>query len=172
MVRRFHRTRTKSVWLVVLVVVVVLVRYWSTEKRRPAPEVLPEGIYQVERVVDGDTLELANGARVRLIGVDTPETVRPNHPVEPFGPEATAFTKHFVRGGEVELRLDKERLDRYGRFLVYVWVDNQMLNEELVRAGLARAKTSFYYYDAMKRRFRAAEQEARDANRGIWSEPK
>ena len=88
------------------------------------PESLSEGNYKVERVVDGDTLLLENDARVRLIGVDAPESVKPDHPVEPFGPEASAFTKKWVgkAGNTVRLQFDKERVDQYGRFLAYVWV--------------------------------------------------
>lgn len=135
-----------------------------------APEALPEGRYRVARVVDGDTLLLANGARVRLIGADTPETVKPEHPVEAWGPEATRFTRQFVAGGEVRLQMDREKVDRYGRFLAYVWVGERMLNEELIRAGLARARLEFRYAPSMKTRFRKAEEEARQAQRGIWSQ--
>jgi micrococcal nuclease len=133
------------------------------------PEALPPGAYQVGRVVDGDTLLLSNGARVRLIGADTPETVKPNHPVEPWGKEATQFTREFVAGGEVRLEFDREEKDKYGRFLAYVWVDDRMLNEELIRAGLARAEPQYRYAAAMKRRFMRAEAEARKAGHGIWS---
>ena len=105
---------------------------------RAAPRDLPEGVYQVRRVVDGDTLLLRDGNRVRLMGVDTPETVKPDHPVEPWGAEATAFTRNFVAAGPVRLAFDRVRLDRFNRYLAYVWVDDKLLNEELLRAGLAR----------------------------------
>ncbi|MFH1266468.1 MAG: thermonuclease family protein, partial [Planctomycetota bacterium] len=111
--------------------------------------------------------------RIRLQGIDTPESVKPNHPVEPFGPEASEFTRRFVAegGGRVRLQFDRERVDKYGRFLAYVWVDDRMLNEELLRAGLATAETGFRYSKAMKDRFRRAEDEAKAAGRGIWSRP-
>ncbi len=130
-------------------------------------------MHRVRRVVDGDTLLLESGARVRLIGADTPETVKPNHPVEPYGPEATEFTKQLIGStdGEVRLQTDREQKDRFGRFLAYVFVDDQMLNEELIRQGLATARTEFNYSSSMKRRFRQAEEEARLAGRGIWSSP-
>jgi len=134
----------------------------------PPPERLDADLYRVERVVDGDTLLLKNGARVRLIGADTPETVKPDHPVEPWGPEATAFTKDFVRGGKVRLEFDQTRKDKHGRFLAYVWVGDRMLNEELIRAGLARARTFFHYRSDMKTRFRNAEKEAQAAGRGLY----
>jgi len=134
-----------------------------------APESLEEGSYSVERVVDGDTLLLTNQARIRLLGVDTPETVKPNHPVEPWGPEATQFTKDFVSAGKIQLQFDKERVDRYGRFLAYVWVDDKMLNEELVLAGLAHYSPGFRYSDSMKKRFDKAQQSAQKSGRGLWS---
>jgi micrococcal nuclease len=131
---------------------------------------LAEGDYRVVRVVDGDTIIVAPHTRIRLIGVDTPETVKPEHPVEPFGPEATRFSKDFLAGGTARLTFDRERLDRFGRHLAYVWVDDRMLNEELIRAGLGRYEPHFHYSQAMKRRFREAQREAREAHRGIWSQ--
>lgn len=134
----------------------------------PLPEDLSEGLHRVERVVDGDTLILSGGVTVRLIGADTPETVKPNHPVEPFGPEATRFTQQFVSGGEVRIEFDGDRRDRYGRALALVSVGDRMLNEELLRAGLARARTNYNYSQATKARFLLAEGEARQARRGLW----
>ena len=69
----------------------------------------------VVRVVDGDTLLLDRNERVRLIGVDTPETVDPRRPVERFGKEASAFTKRMVEGKRVRLEFDQDRRDRFGR---------------------------------------------------------
>jgi micrococcal nuclease len=172
MARRYRRRLSpRAAALLVLLVLLAVRLYWESGAPVP-PEALSEKTYRVARVVDGDTLLLEDGARVRLIGVDTPETVKPGAPVEPFGPEATAFTRRFVAGGEVRLQLDRERKDRYGRFLAYVWVDGRMLNEALVRAGLARARLDYRYSEAMKRRFRRAEEEAQAARRGIWSREK
>ena len=107
----------------------------------------------------------------RTIRVDAPETVQPKHPIEPFGPQASQFARQFVDqgGGAVRLQFDRERVDKYGRFLAYVWVGERMLNEELVRAGLATAETGYRYAASMKTRFRRAEDEAKAARRGIWS---
>ncbi|MGE0605889.1 MAG: thermonuclease family protein [Pirellulales bacterium] len=138
---------------------------------RPVPpEALAEGEYAVARVVDGDTLLLANGARIRLIGVDAPETVKPGEPVAAWGPQAAEFTRAFIGRQPVTLRFDRERIDRYQRFLAYAYVNGKLLNEELLRAGLARAALGYNYSDAFKRRYRAAQQEARDARRGLWSD--
>ena len=151
-------------------VVLFLVRYFSGELPPTPPEPLAPGVHRLVRVIDGDTLIFAPHATVRLIGVDTPETVKPEHPVEAFGPEATAFTREFLAGGEARLSFDRERVDRFGRFLAYVWVDERMLNEELVRAGLARFEAHFSYSQANKDRFRRAQQEARREHLGIWSQ--
>ncbi|NQT11874.1 MAG: thermonuclease family protein, partial [Planctomycetes bacterium] len=90
----YRRCRAGVVCLALAILVAA--GYWRNRPHGRGPEVLSEGTYRVERVVDGDTLLLANRARVRLQGVDTPETVKPNHPVERFGPEASEFTRRFV----------------------------------------------------------------------------
>ena len=71
--------------------------------------------FHVKRVIDGDTILLSNGERVRLIGVDTPETKHPSKPVEYYGKEATAFTKKMVEGKFVRLEYDWQERDKYGR---------------------------------------------------------
>ena len=166
---RFGPSR-RPVWLAAAVLAALLAaRVWYDRREPQRPEVLAEGTYQVARVTDGDTLVLTNEARVRLIGVDTPELSGPHTAEEPLGRQAKAFTEQFLIGGEALLRFDRERVDRYDRFLAYVYVEDRLLNEELVRAGLARARTEFRYSESMKRRFRRAEQEARAARLGIWS---
>ena len=176
--KQLRRRRLRFNAPTVILLIVVLAAVWAKwrEPPKPAPpDVLLPGTYRVERVVDGDTLELENSARVRLLGVDTPETVKPNHPVEPWGPEASAFTRSLIQGQDIRLEFDKERVDRYGRYLAYVWYrdeasgEEKLLNEELIRAGLGRAATEFRYSDNMKRRFRRAEEEAQAAGAGIWT---
>ncbi len=161
--RRFGRGTLAFFGLVLL----FATRYWA-EPRTRVP--LNSGtLVFVERVVDGDTLLLADGERVRLLGVNTPETKHPSKPVEPFGEEASAFTRSLVEGRTVRLELDRERRDNYGRILAYVYCDQRFLNEELIRAGLSFAQTRFPYSEQMKRRFKAAEAEARSHRRGLWS---
>jgi micrococcal nuclease len=124
----------------------------------------------VTRVVDGDTLIARVGAedvRVRLIGIDTPETVAPNQPVECYGPPASAFTRRRLEGRDVELEFDVERLDRYGRTLAYVWLGGELFNETLVREGYAVITTfppDVRYVD----RFVAAQRAAREQHLGLW----
>lgn len=126
------------------------------------------GAQPVERVVDGDTIIVRGVGRVRLIGVDTPETVSPGRPVEFFGREASAFTKRLLEGRSVRLEYDRERTDRYGRTLAYVHLaDGTFVNAEIIRRGYGHAYTRFpfRYLD----RFRGFEREARAAGRGLWN---
>jgi len=126
----------------------------------------------VRRVVDGDTLVLENKERVRLIGVDTPETKHPNKPVEYYGKEATSFTKRMVQNKRVRLEFDLANAhighkDRYRRTLAYVFLeDGTFLNAEIVKQGYGFAYTRFpfKYMDE----FRRYEREARTQNRGLW----
>jgi micrococcal nuclease len=157
------------IWLV-LIGLTVLGRLLGLWPDLP-PSALTPGVYSVREVVDGDTLRLANGARVRLIGVDAPEPRGPDGLPEPFALEAAEFVRGMVatHGGEVRLEFDRVLQDRYGRFLAYVYAGDLFINEELVRQGLARARLEFDYSSYMKARFREAEREAQKAGRGIWS---
>jgi micrococcal nuclease len=123
------------------------------------------------RVIDGDTLELASGLKLRLIGVDTPETVHPQKPVEAFGKEASEFTRHMVEGKRVRLEYDWQRSDKYGRTLAYVYLeDGTFLNAELIRQGYGHAYTRFPFKHLDD--FRALEREARQQKRGLWAAPR
>ncbi|REK17296.1 MAG: thermonuclease [Planctomycetota bacterium] len=169
--RRFRRSPYRTLVVVIVLVILAIVRYVREDDAVPTPaEPLAEGMHGVVRVVDGDTIIVGSDSVVRLIGVDTPETVKPDHPVEPFGPEATKFTRQFLAGGTARLEFDRERVDRFGRFLAYVWVGDRMLNEELLRAGLARWEPNFHYSAAKKAIFREAQEQARDEGLGLWSD--
>ena len=124
----------------------------------------------VRRVIDGDTIELEGGVRVRLLGVDTPETNHPDRPPERFGREATEFTRQFVDDRIVRLEFDRERHDNYRRVLAWVYVDDVLVNEEIVRAGWGRAMTRFPCSAIIRKRLLAAQSEAREAGRGIWQD--
>jgi micrococcal nuclease len=121
----------------------------------------------VARVIDGDTVELQDGSRLRYIGVDTPETVDPGRPVGCFGPEASARNKALVLGKTVQLEKDVSETDRYGRLLRYVYLDGVMINEQLVAEGYAMSST--YPPDVKyQARFVAAQQAAQAADKGLW----
>jgi micrococcal nuclease len=128
--------------------------------------------HKCARVVDGDTIVvLLDGKKekVRLIGVDTPETVHPNKPVEHYGREATAFTKTMVEGKLVRLEYDSQQRDRYGRLLAYVYLeDGTFLNKEIIRQGYGFAYTRFPF--TFMEEFRACEKQAREKKVGLWGE--
>ncbi|MFN8506489.1 MAG: thermonuclease family protein [Dehalococcoidia bacterium] len=127
----------------------------------------------VTRVVDGDTIVVnINGTedRVRYIGVDTPETVDPGQPVQPFGPEASALNRSLVEGKRVCLEKDLTNRDRYGRLLRYAWLaDGTMVNEALLLAGLATVVTYPPDVKYVESRYLPAQRAAREAGRGIWA---
>ena len=167
---RLSRSAPPAVVLIVALLVILL-RGWPSREDAPPPGALTAGAYRVQRVIDGDTLVLANGARVRLIGADTPETYKPKTRIDKvWGPKATEFTERFVADGEVRLAFDGPRRDKFGRNLAHVWVGHRMLGEELVLAGLARAQTQYDYSDEVKHRLLAAQADAQVASRGIWSQ--
>lgn len=128
----------------------------------------PAAAFRVSRVVDGDTVELENGERVRYLGVDTPESVGPRQAVECFGHEAAQRNRDLVEGKVVRLERDVSDRDRYRRLLRYVYVGATFVNEQLVADGYAVA--SAYPPDvAHQQQLKAAEQAARSAGRGLWS---
>lgn len=170
MTRRFRPLRTWRFWVGWAILLVVALRVLYLSRLDDQPRALEETRYHVAHVIDGDTLVLDDGTKVRLIGVDTPETGG-YKPAEAWGAEATAFARKMIgqAGGEVKLQFDDERIDKFGRHLAYVWCGDQLLNEELIRAGLGEYLSGFRYSQSMKRRFRAAESEARSHQTGIWS---
>ena len=135
----------------------------------PAPAPAPvTGPLLVTRVIDGDTIVVDTVGTVRLIGVDTPETVDPREPVGCFGPEASAFTRQMATGKMVRLDYDVDRFDRFERTLAYIYLpDGTFLNAALVQQGYGRAYTVFPF--RYREEFRVLEREARDARRGLWA---
>jgi len=123
---------------------------------------------KVIRVIDGDTIELEDGRRVRYIGIDTPETVDPQKPVQCYGREAYLENKKLVEGKEIEMEKDISETDQYGRLLRYVWVEGIFVNEYLVREGFAHAVT-FAPDVKYQELFLEAERKAREENKGFWS---
>ncbi len=121
----------------------------------------------VKRVVDGDTLLLRSGERVRLIGVDTPESVHQEKPVEYFSKEASNFTRKMVEKKFVFFEYGPERLDKYNRVLAYVYLENgAFLNAELIKQGYAFAYRRFPH--PFLNQFQEYEREARLNAVGLW----
>ena len=136
----------------------------------------------VTRVVDGDTAVIkvdGNDIRVRMLGVDTPETVHPNKPMQFYGKEASTFTKDYLNGKQVWLEYDASPTDRYNRHLAYVWtskpkninestIRNDMFNARLLLGGYAKVmiiKPNKRYEDLFKK----FEAEAKSSRKGLWS---
>ncbi len=163
-----RRYRNQILAIIALLVIAARLINQST-KESPTDAPLGEGTYRVQRVVDGDTLKLEDGTRVRLIGVNTPEMTTDTGTPEPWATEATEFTEAFVANKDIRLQFDRERLDQFGRTLAYVWVGEEMLNDALVEAGLARVPKHYRYASSARRRFEQLQDEARAAKRGIWS---
>lgn len=119
----------------------------------------------VKRVIDGDTVELESGSRVRYIGIDTPEF----NPTECYAEQAKIKNRELVEGKEVRLEKDVSNTDKYDRLLRYVWINDTMINELLVREGYAHSSTyppDVKYQD----RFREAERLAREEERSLWGD--
>lgn len=122
---------------------------------------------KVIRVIDGDTIEIEGGEKVRYIGIDTPELHHPNKAVQPFAQEAYEFNRSLVEGKDVFLVFDVQRRDRYKRLLAYVFVGETFINAKLVADGYARVAT-FPPNVVYQEFFLRLEQKAREENRGLW----
>lgn len=153
-----------------LIAAAILLRPWELDHGATGASEHLTG--RVVRAVDGDTLEVAiDGAgteTVRLIGVDTPETVKPDTPVQCFGPRASRFEHRRVEGRRVRLLTGVEPRDFYGRLLAYAWVDGRLLEAELLRRGLART-LPFHPNDRFAHRFELIAQKAAKAGKGLWN---
>jgi micrococcal nuclease len=188
--RRTRRPRRLRVWqAMALIGVVIAVAFWSRQgllpatrqgpatRQEPAPHeagALPRVLIgRVVQVVDGDNIDVqldGHRVHVRYLGINTPETTDPDTGVEPFGLEADLANRRLVEGQTVRLELDVQPWDPYQRLLAYVYVGDLMVNAELVRQGYAQVATfppNVRYQD----RFRALQQEAREAQRGLWRQP-
>lgn len=138
-----------------------------------------EPVY-VSRVVDGDTIEVINNEakyKVRLIGIDTPETKHPKKGIEYYRQEASDFTKNALEGRTVYLEFDVGKQDRYKRLLAYVWLDEEetdvrkMFNSILLLEGYSQIMTvppNVKYVEY----FKEYQREARELNRGLWAKEK
>ncbi len=161
-------------WLVFIVLVAILafavIRLGSLQKKVSFNQ---PGLYAVSQFIDGDTIQVdMNGTAetVRMIGVDTPETHRPNTPVQCYGPQASDYTKKLIGSNKVRLQadpLDTNR-DRYGRLLRYVYLpDGRMVETKLITNGYGFAYTQFPFTKSDE--FKADESAAMTSRRGLWA---
>jgi micrococcal nuclease len=139
----------------------------------PAPTSERAQTGTVSRVVDGDTYDIAIGAntvRVRVIGVDTPETVRPGAPVDCYGPEASTYAKTLLTGRPVTVEDDPlvADVDAYGRTLAHVRLDGTLVGETLIAGGYAREYTYRNQTYTHQGAYRAAQAAAQANRAGLW----
>jgi Staphylococcal nuclease homologue len=181
--RRFRRYPPWSVWVCALVCAAIAGRYWWSRGSSVVPHAadggslndrLIAGEFDVVRVERADLLTVRQ--QVPVLGRDIRQSLEA--PLQLLGvkssgltQEGIQFTSQFLESGTPSLELDRRRLDNAGHFLAYVYVEGRLLNEELVRAGLAQ--TELYPGDnqTMHRNFVRAEKDARNAGRGIWAKP-
>jgi len=126
----------------------------------------------VTRVVDGDTVIINSGEKVRLIGLNTPETVDPRKSVECFGEEASDEAKKILTGQSVQLETDpsQDKYDKYGRLLAYVFLsDGTNFNRQMIENGYGYEYTYHLPYKYQKE-FKQAEKEAREKKKGLWAD--
>lgn len=123
----------------------------------------------IERVIDGDTVETAAGDSIRLLGVDTPEIDWENNDFEFYAEEAREFTLTNLVDQKVGLEYDKEREDHYGRILAYIYQDGQNFNQKLLQEGYATLMI-VEPNDKYKSEFKKAAAEARESQKGLWSQ--
>ena len=176
-VKSFVKIRSKNISLLIILIFLLMgfVRNPSDQNiKRPAkissasatltraPSSTSK-LYLVSKVVDGDTIQLSSGEKVRYIGINTPERGYC------FAKEATEANRRLVLNKMVRLEKDISETDKYGRLLRYVYVDNVFVNDRLVREGYARAST--YPPDVIfQAQFSKAEQEARTKKVGLWAD--
>jgi len=154
--------------VLLLVGAVLILRPWEASDTGIEGPATATGL--ITRAVDGDTVEARIGGTledVRYIGVDTPETVKPDTPVQCFGPRASAFNHRFVEGKRARFVFGVERRDVYGRLLAYVYLGHRFVNAELVRRGLART-LAIAPNTRFASRFSRLQSRAARAGLGIW----
>lgn len=155
--------------LLLIVAAAILLRPW--EQGPWAGDGAPAAAQaEITRVVDGDTFEARIEGEVedvRLIGVDTPETVKPGTPVQCFGRQASSFAHRLLEGERVRLVFGVERRDTYGRLLAYAYIDHRFVNATLLRRGLARTLT-IPPNTRHSTRFERLQLRAARSGRGLW----
>lgn len=171
---RVKRQLIRAIYVTVsLLMALILVK--ALPEKDPGSSLTNDSYLAVVEVFDGDTISVQrNGVleKIRLIGVDTPETKDPRKPVQCFGEEASRYTHTLLDGRQVRIEIDPTQgeRDRYDRILAYVWRDDGlMINKSLVEEGYAHEYT--YQDNAYKyqNEFRTGEASAQDRQKGLWS---
>ena len=173
-----------AVFVFILVYSLVISCDREPEKRIITDPIFLPPAFKVTRIIDGDTIELDNGEKVRLLGVDTPEkhessklkkdverSGKDKKFIKALGAKASDFTKKLCEGKRVKLEYDQTTRDRYKRLLAYVYLpDGKLLNEEIILQGYGFAYLKYPFKQELMDRFRKAEKRAREEKRGLWNE--
>lgn len=171
------RARLFLLVLILLLVAATIYAFKTSPPKLPlfgsSPSASQPGFFKVLESADGDTIVVdmsGTQERVRLVGVDTPETHHPDKPVQCFGQAASNFTSELLDGKSVRLESDQQSTnrDRYDRLLRYVYTESgELLNKKLITEGYGFAYTSFPFDKSTE--FRMAEDQAKQSGVGLWS---
>jgi len=173
---KLGKRQEKQVIKLIVGIVILLAGYFANTYVEPPPQVagtVSPGYYRVTKVEDGDTITVdmdGTQERVRLIGVDTPETQDPRKPVQCYGRVASNFTKELIGNQNVRLESDplSDNRDRYNRLLRYVYLsDGRLVQAEIIRQGYGFAYTSFPFTKSDE--FLSFQRVAIDQNLGLWN---
>lgn len=162
------KSERKIVFILIFVVLAAVFHFYNERQQVTEPDT---GMVRVLEVVDGDTIVIDDGMknRVRYLGIDTPELAWPDSPGDPLGAEAKEYNRRLVGGKNVRLEFDEEKYDVYGRLLAYVYVDDVLVSEEMLRAGFATP----LIIEPNKRHeglLMEAAAEARQKRKGVWGD--
>ncbi len=175
--------RNKALYGYLLLVLIALTNWFINSNKKPVQQTIipaqeitatPSATIAT-KVIDGDTIDISTGQKVRYIGIDTPETKDPKKGKQCFGEEATAINKQLVEGKTIRIEKDVSETDRYGRLLRYVYVTDPnstnsaeiFVNEYLVKEGYAYAVT-FPPDVKYNKYFRELQEEAMRLKKGLW----
>jgi micrococcal nuclease len=161
--------------LIILALALIGLSALSFKNENSSTPISNQNEFMVTKVVDGDTIEISHFGRiekVRLIGIDTPETLDPRKPVQCFGKEASQNTKSLLEGKKVRIETDPNvgERDKYNRLLGYVWIgQNRLINQELISQGFAHEYTYRSQHYKYQSEFKNAEIHAKQESLGFWS---
>jgi len=175
MIKLIKKYRIKIILITIIIVFCTVATYLSNPNRKLIKVNIDKNkIYEIKRVLDGDTFEIENNNKtilVRMLGIDTPETIDPRKPIQCFGKEASDKTKELLQGNSITLEIDstQSNLDKYGRILAYVYRanDNLFINQYLLDQGYAREYTYGLAYKKQKE-FKEIQKIAKKDKRGLW----
>ncbi|MFA9398327.1 MAG: thermonuclease family protein [Clostridiaceae bacterium] len=160
--------RMLSLFSSIILLLVIVSGYSISNNKDNETSEIPGTRVKVIRVIDGDTIEIENKQKVRFIGIDTPETVKSNTEVQPYGKEASDFTKKMLEGKYIYIEKDVSDTDKYGRLLRYIYLeDGTFYNDLLVKEGYAKVSTyppDVKYVDT----FLESQKYAMENNKGLW----